>query len=88
MFCFEHDFREWKYRNTAGYIGLHFNHENCNCIELQLIVFQIISRSSTGQEYLFVSKFFYSKYISEKNYYIEMNLYFFMKYFVTVIYSN
>lgn len=39
MFCFEHDFREWKYRSTAGYIGLHFNHENCNCIELQLIVF-------------------------------------------------
>ena len=39
MFCFEDDFREWKYRSTAGYIGLHFNHENCNCIELQLIVF-------------------------------------------------
>ena len=39
MFCFEHDFREWKYRSTASYIGLHFNHENCNCIELQLIVF-------------------------------------------------
>lgn len=40
MFCFEHDFREWKYSSTAGYIGLQFNHENCNCIELQLIVFR------------------------------------------------